>query len=98
MNDKIYFDWDEYNIDHIKRHDIDPFEIEEAYLDDLNKKVLFDEEHSTEFEKRFIVLAVVKSSNKFLKIVFCISEGGLRVITANKATNDKKLLIIYKQK
>jgi len=94
--EKIYFEWDRINVNHINRHDIQPYEVEEAYLEDKNKKVFFDIAHSRESEQRFIVLATAKSSNKFMKVVLCFYKNKIRVITTHKATNDKKLLKIYK--
>lgn len=96
-NEKVYFEWDTYNINHIKNHDVLPYEVEEAYLEDEDKKTFFDEMHSNKDEQRFVVLAIAKSTNKFLKIVVCFRKNKLRVITAHKATNDKKLFKLYKQ-
>jgi uncharacterized DUF497 family protein len=96
--EKIYFEWDNDNIGHIKRHDVQPYEIEEAYLEDEKKMMFFDQLHSNEDEQRFIVLAITKSTNKFLKFVICFYGNKIRVITAHKATNDKKLLKLYKQR
>jgi len=97
-NEKIYFEWDNDNIGHIKRHDVKAYEIEEAYLEDEKKMVFFDQLHSNESEQRFIVLARTKSTNKFLKLDICFYGNKIRVITAHKATNDKKLLKLYKQR
>jgi len=94
--ENVYFEWNEENVNHIKRHNILPHEVEEAYLEDLNKKVFFDETHSNKEEQRFIVLAISKTTNKFIKFVICFYGNRLRVITAHKATNDKKLLKLYK--
>jgi uncharacterized DUF497 family protein len=94
-DNEIYFERDKYNIEHVKRHQIDLFEIEVAFLTDKNKKVFLDKAHSSEEEQRYIVLAYSENMHSLLKIVFCIRKSMLRVITAHKASNDNNLLALY---
>lgn len=92
------FEWDEGNLTHILGHNITADEIEEAYFEDQSKKTFFDEVHSTRSENRYIVLAMVPSTQKLLKFVFTQRRKKIRVVTAYECSKDKKLVEIYYQK
>ena len=89
------FHWDNENVSHICRHNVEPDEIEEAFFYDRGIKVFEDYLHSDDTEERFFALAKVPSSRRLLKFVFCFEEEYLRVITAYQCTHDKKLIWIY---
>ena len=71
------FDWDQANIEHIARHNLIPFEVEEALLDQQKN------------EQRWAALG--KSYNgRVLFVVFTRRNGLIRVITARDATPKEK--------
>lgn len=94
--DLLKFEWDTGNINHIEEHSLTPEEIERAYLEDNQKKVFFDKEHSTNQEKRYFSLAKTPDTGDILKLVFIIKKNKkIRIITAYKCSNDKRLVKLY---
>lgn len=73
------FDWNEGNLDHIKKHNVDYKECESIF----SNKPLFiseDEEHSR-LEKRY--RAYGKSDfNRLLNVIFTVRRNNMRVISA----------------
>ncbi|WP_399538547.1 BrnT family toxin [uncultured Paenibacillus sp.] len=75
--------WDDYNIDHIGRHGVDPDEAEEAFWDE--DRLPFDA-HSGH---RGIIGAT--DAGRRLVVIFVKKDGArIRVITARNATEDEK--------
>lgn len=74
------FDWDQANLTHIKKHNVDFVECEEVFL---NKplRVNEDNEHSSEKEIRFQVLGKT-SQERGLLLAFTIRNNKIRVISA----------------
>lgn len=82
-DDDELFIWDDKNIEHIARHNVEPEEAEEAFLDPI--RVRFDANSgnlgiigSTEEGRRLVVIYVKKEGHKY------------RVITARDANEDEK--------
>ena len=84
------FEWDEGNLGHIKRHNVEKKECEEAFF---NKPllVLKDEIHSRS-EERLQALGLTKGG-RMLFIVFTLRSGKVRVISARD--QNKKERKIY---
>jgi uncharacterized protein len=81
-NDELFV-WDDKNIEHIARHNVDPEEAEEAFLDPV--RVRFGAHSgnlgiigSTDEGRRLVVIYVKKEGDKY------------RVITARDANEDEK--------
>lgn len=78
----MIFIWDEENIQHIARHDVEPFEAEDALMDPQRIKFSAHSGNmgiigSTEDGRRLVVIYIKKV------------EGRLRVITARDATESE---------
>lgn len=78
----MIFIWDEENIQHIARHDVEPFEAEDALMDPRRIKFSAHSGNlgiigSTEDGRRLVVI--------FIKKV----KGKIRVITARDATDSE---------
>ncbi len=85
QEESIYI-WDEANILHIARHDIEPYEAEEA-LEDPNR---FPEQaYSKSGEKRRAFVGETLDK-RILFVVYTLRQRKYRVITARKATQDEK--------
>lgn len=80
------FEWDEGNLEHIKKHHVEAKECEEAFF---NKPllVLKDEIHS-QSEERLQALGLTKGG-RMLFMVFALRSGKVRVISA-KDQNKKE--------
>lgn len=78
LPDVVEFEWDEGNLSHIKKHDVEPKEAESVFY---NRSVFFfDEKHSLQ-EDRYLAYGVNDLGRK-LTIVFTFRKGRVRVISA----------------
>jgi len=78
--------WDAWNVDHIRKHNVTPFEVERV-LHDRNKKVR--KGHSDR------ILLLGRSNKRLLSIVLAQQEdAAFYVVTARDM--DKKERLIYK--
>lgn len=85
------FDWDEFNLEHIKKHKVTYKECEEIFFN-RPIRVNKDEDHS-KIEERFEVLG--KTNNqRLLFVVYTIRNNKIRVISARD--QNKRELAIYK--
>jgi len=90
---KTKFEWDKYNsIKNWVKHQVRPFEVEEAFLD-RSALILNDEIHS-HLEKRYIIIGKTRK-NRILYIAFVVRNGRIRVISARDA--NKKEVKIYEK-
>jgi len=77
------FEWDKVNISHIARHNIKPYEVENAVV--LNK-IFFKKAR----EGRYVAYSVT-NSGAYVMIVFILKKGGkARVITVRGMTDKEK--------
>lgn len=91
--DIVRFDWDKWNIDKsYQRHGITPNEAEEVFLDE-NVQIVPDLVHS-ETEERLI--AIGKTGENILFVVFTQRERKVRIISARRA--NKKERSVYEKK
>lgn len=82
------FEWDNGNLGHIKKHNVDYRECEEAFL---NKPliVFVDEEHSA-MEKRYKIFGVTTVRRK-LALAITIRNNKIRVVMA-RDQNKKEII------
>ena len=80
------FEWDKHNIEHIRRHDVEPFECEEIFFNE-DFRVLPDTTHS-KIEERFIAIGKT-NSDRYLFVSFTLRGQKIRVITA-RGMNQKE--------
>lgn len=88
------FEWDWGNVSHLwERHQVRPFEAEEAMKDPYAIEVS-DKPHS-QTEARFGVVGKTRKS-RILFLVFTIRDGHIRVLHARDAK--RKEVILYEEK
>ena len=91
---KTYFEWDWGNVAHLwERHQVRPFEAEEA-MRDLHAIKGSDEPHSKN-EARFSVFGKTRK-DRILFLVFTIRNGHIRVLHARNTK--RKEAKIYEEK
>lgn len=76
------FEWDDANVDHIARHEIDPAEVEEAFTD-RNRRLLPARRDPTERRRALIGMT---EDGRLLFIVFTNRFGRIRIVTAREAS------------
>ena len=87
------FDWDEANIAHISRHNVQPEEAEEIFFDKDNVQIE-DVKHSM-IEKRFIIIGKTEK-DRILYQSFTKREKKIRVISSRNI--NKKEVGLYEKK
>ena len=79
------FIWDSRNQAHIARHDVEPYEAEEAMTDPSRVKV---NTHGIGEEKRGLIGKT--EDGRFLVVIYTKREDGFFVITARDAEEEEK--------
>lgn len=79
-------DWDEFNIEHIARHNVYPNEAEEALLD---RNRVSMESNTRNGERRWVILGKTYGE-RLLVVVFTRRGEQIRVVTARDATSSEK--------
>ena len=74
------FDWDDGNIDHIARHGLEPYEVEEALLD---PNLLTVTSRKTT-ERRFAITGA-SEAGRILFVVYTLRGDDIRPVTAREA-------------
>ena len=74
------FDWDDANIDHIARHGLEPYEVEEALLD---PNLLTVTARKTT-EHRFAIIGA-SEAGRILFVVYTLRGDDIRPVTAREA-------------
>lgn len=85
------FDWDEGNLEHIKRHEVEYSECEEIFLNKQLIMIADDDEHSN-LEERFNVFGISSEERK-LALVITIRKNKIRVITARDQNKKEKVAL-----
>lgn len=83
------FDWDDANVSHIAENGVTIDEVAEAFNDDL---VMTFDAYDVAGEKREAIIAKTLAG-RYLKVVYTIRGGLLRVVTAHTAK--RKLRGLY---
>lgn len=86
MTDWEEFDWDDENIKHIARHEVEPWEAEEALLDTGR---VGTPAYNVRGETRWAALGATEAG-RVLFVVFTGRSGKVRVVTAGDAVNREK--------
>ena len=80
------FEWDEGNLSHIRKHNVEYSECENVFYDE--PIFFYDESHSLE-EDRFLIYGVT-DAKKELTLVFTVRKDKIRVITARNQSRREK--------
>ncbi len=80
------FDWDDANIDHIARHGLEPYEVEEALLD---PDLLTVTAHKATTERRFAIIGA-SEAGRILFVVYTLRGDDIRPVTAREANATQK--------
>lgn len=93
LNGVVGFEWDEANIAHIAKHEVEPDEAEEVFSDSSN---VIDEdiEHST-IEKRFLIIGKTQEG-RLLYQIFTRRGDKIRVVSSRDI--NKKEVELYEKK
>jgi uncharacterized DUF497 family protein len=76
------FEWDEWNIAHIARHDVVPLEVNQAFFD---RRSLHRSEGIRFGERRFTMVGKTEDG-RLLFVVYTIRRGAIRTVTAYTAS------------
>ena len=80
------FDWDDDNLDHIARHQVEPEEAEEALSD---PDLIVTDAYNTPTEQRAAVVGATEDG-RILFVVYMVREARFRVVTARDANKSQK--------
>lgn len=86
----LEFDWDEGNLEHIKKHNVLYTECEEVFY---NEPIFFEDEKHSVNEDRFLTYGI-SDENRLLTLVFTIRSNKIRVISARDQNKNEK--VVYK--
>lgn len=90
--DVLIFDWDQGNLEHIKKHSVEYNECEDVFYND---SIYFKDPKHSILEKRFLTYGVT-NEERLLTIIFTIRNNKVRVISARN--QNKKEREIYRTK
>ena len=82
------FEWDKHNIDHIRKHKVEPGECEQVFFN-IPLTVKPDLIHSRG-EERYFALGKT-NMNRILVVIFTIRKTRVRVITARDANKKERI-------
>ncbi len=80
------FEWDEYNTEHIASHEVEPDEVEEAFIDPRRFIHIVGGRRG---ERRWALYGKTYNG-RILVIIYTRRGGRLRVVTARDAGSDDK--------
>lgn len=85
------FQWDKGNVEkNFQKHNVMPEEAEQIFFD-TNKRQYRDVAHSTDQEKRYLLIGKTKN-NRLLFIAYTIRGNAIRVISARNLNRREKAL------
>lgn len=90
LPDVLVFDWDQGNLEHIKKHKVTYNECEDVFYND---PIYFEDTKHSADEERHLAYGVT-NDEKLVTIVFTIRNGKVRIISGRK--QNKKEKAIYK--
>ena len=82
----LTFDWDDGNLEHIKKHNVEYLECEEIFYSE--PVFFYDEKHSTQ-EKRFLAYGT-SDEKRPLTIIFTIRNDKIRIVSARDQNKNEK--------
>jgi len=77
--------WDEWNIEHIKKHKVDVIEIEETYCQPINS--------FKSYQNRLIVLGKTKNGRLLTLVLMKKNKGVYYLVTARDMSRKERKLI-----
>jgi len=86
MPRRLVFEWDEYNIEHIARHDVEPWEAEDAAYDPQRVGA---PAYNVGRERRWALLGMTEAG-RILFMVFTRRRGRVHVVMARDAKEPEK--------
>jgi uncharacterized DUF497 family protein len=89
----IGFEWDAWNTEHIKKHNVNPEEAEQTFFDE--RKVVGEDTKHSNGEDRYILIGKTKR-DRVLYIVFTLRKSRIRVISA-RDINKKREVNMYEK-
>lgn len=93
FDDVTEFDWNEANIEHIARHNVQPQEAEEVFFDE--EHVLTEDVKHSVGEKRFVIIGKTKKE-RMLYQVFTKRKKKIRIISS-RDINKKEVRLYEKE-
>ena len=81
------FDWDQGNLEHIKKHNVNDRESEEVFLN--NPLIVNEDETLSQTEERFRVYGKT-NKDRLLLVIITIRKHKIRVISARNQTNRER--------
>ena len=78
LPDILEFEWDKGNLEHIKKHEVEPEECEVIFYND---PVFFADEKHSQKEDRYVAYGIT-NEERLLTIVFTIRNNKIRIISA----------------
>lgn len=88
LNSPIKFDWDKHNIEHIRKHNLEPGECEQVFF---NIPIVLKPDliHSRTEQRHFALGRT--NGYRILVVVFTIRKEQIRVITARDANKKERI-------
>ena len=80
------FDWDQGNLEHIKKHEVEYSECEEIFYNE--PEFFYDGKHSRQ-EDRFLAYGIT-DEHRLLTLIFTIRQNKLRVISARNQNRHER--------
>ena len=80
------FEWDDHNIEHIARHGVEFWEVEEAFEDD---DLLTSDAYNFKTERRYGIIGATESG-RILLIIYTLRKGKIRTIRAQDADDSQR--------
>lgn len=88
LNSPIEFEWDKHNIEHVRKHKVEPGECEQLFFN-IPFIVNPDFAHSRG-EERYFALGKT-NMNRTLVVIFTIRKAKIRIITARDASKKERI-------
>jgi uncharacterized DUF497 family protein len=86
MPRRLVFEWDEHNIEHIARHDVEPWEAEDAMYD---PERIGGSAYNQGRERRWALLGITEAG-RILFVVFTRRRGRVRVVMSRDAVGHEQ--------
>lgn len=80
------FDWDDANLEHIARHNVEDFEVEEVFFDPVRKR---DNAYSKSGEQRRALIGMTEDG-RILYVVYTKRRGKIRPLMARDVSSAEK--------
>ena len=80
------FEWDDYNLGHVARHNVEDFECEEAFYDPQRVE---GEAYNTLRDKNYAFIGATETG-RILWVMYTYRDGRIRVGTARDANKREK--------